>query len=249
VKNKEHLPELVKEESWLEVVADEINARKNRFSIVYHDIIQEFGTLSEFANSHHYYGVQYDTIRKGWIYREWAPKANQLFLAGDFNGWDRNTHPLKRNHRNDWEIFLPKKDYEGIFKHEGKLKVIVHGENGVHDRIPSYITKVHQDPDSLDFSGQIWMPEISFNWEDQNFNPFSNIQVPFIYECHVGMAQEEEKVGTYREFADKILPYIQKLGYNSIQMMAIMEHPYYGSFGYHVSNFLRLHPVLAHQKI
>ncbi|MBQ5721789.1 MAG: alpha amylase C-terminal domain-containing protein, partial [Bacteroidaceae bacterium] len=59
----------------------------------------------------------------------------------------------------------------------------------------------------------------------------------FIYECHVGMGQDAEKVGTYVEFRDNVLPRIAKSGYNCIQIMAIQEHPYYGSFGYHVSSF------------
>jgi 1,4-alpha-glucan branching enzyme len=109
--------------------------------------------------------------------------------------------------------------------------------NGSRDRIPAYIRRVIQDPQTYDFSGQLWFPEEPFEWTDNNFNPAENFQQPIIYECHVGMAQEYEGVGTYREFADNILPRIKEGGYNAIQLMAIMEHPYYGSFGYHVSNF------------
>ena len=58
-----------------------------------------------------------------------------------------------------------------------------------------------------------------------------------IYEAHIGMATSSEKVGTYREFTENVLPVIIKAGYNTIQLMAIQEHPFYGSFGYHVSSF------------
>ena len=58
-----------------------------------------------------------------------------------------------------------------------------------------------------------------------------------IYECHIGMAQDEEKVGSYVEFRDNVLPRVAHQGYNCIQIMAVQEHPYYGSFGYHVSSF------------
>jgi 1,4-alpha-glucan branching enzyme len=237
VKNIDQLPQLVKEESWLTSVTHEITQRKDRYEMVRNEIVLEYGSLSEFANAHQYYGIHFDPIRKGWIYREWAPKAHQLFLIGDFNSWNKVSHPLKRNHRNDWEIFLPKKDYEAYFLHESQIKVVVHGENGVFDRIPAYINRVCQNPETYDYSGQIWMPSSAFNWTDQNFKNDFDSKAPIIYECHVGMAQETESVGTYREFADKNLPYIAHLGYNSIQMMAVMEHPYYGSFGYHVSNF------------
>lgn len=59
-----------------------------------------------------------------------------------------------------------------------------------------------------------------------------------IYEAHVGMSSAEEKVNSYRDFADNVLPRIEALGYNCVQLMAIMEHAYYGSFGYHVTSFL-----------
>jgi len=122
------------------------------------------------------------------------------------------------------------------FIHGSKIKVHVQAGNGSHDRIPAYIRKVIQDPQTYDFSGQLWFPE-PFEWTDNTFNPAESVKQPIIYECHVGMAQEYEGVGTYREFADNILPRIKNGGYNAIQMMAIMEHPYYGSFGYHISNF------------
>ena len=64
-----------------------------------------------------------------------------------------------------------------------------------------------------------------------------NVSPLLIYERHIGMAEEKEGVGTYREFKDLLLPRITADGYNCIQIMAIQEHPYYGSFGYHVSSF------------
>jgi 1,4-alpha-glucan branching enzyme len=143
---------------------------------------------------------------------------------------------MERNVHGDWEIFLPYEEYKSTFVHESKIKVHVQAANGSFDRIPAYIRKVIQDTKTYDFTGQLWFPD-PFKWTDHSFNRCRNIQNPVIYECHVGMAQETEGVGTYREFADNILPRINEGGYNAIQMMAIMEHPYYGSFGYHVSNF------------
>ncbi|SHO60810.1 alpha-amylase family glycosyl hydrolase [Algoriphagus zhangzhouensis] len=236
--SKKNIPVLIKDEPWLEGFEKAVQARIDRFHSAKFHIENEFGSILEFANFHQYYGVHYEPIRKGWTYREWAPAAQQLYLMGDFNNWDRYSHPLKKNRRGDWEIFLPYHDYKDSFIHESKIKVHVVGENGsALDRIPAYITRVVQDEASHDFSGQLWFPETPYEWKDQNFDPTASTQMPLIYECHVGMALEKEGVGTYHEFTQEILPRIKAGGYNAIQLMAVMEHPYYGSFGYHVSNF------------
>ena len=233
--NKEILA-IVQEDPWLEPYAHDVGKRYQRYLRARQEIEEAEGSLLNFAKGHYYYGVNFDVQRNGWVYREWAPNAHHLFLTGDFNGWERYTHPLERNRNGDWEIFIPYEEYKTSFTHGSKIKVHVQAGNGSHDRIPAYIRKVIQDPVTYDFSGQLWFPE-QFNWTDETFNPTENLLQPLIYECHVGMAQEYDGVGTYREFADNILSRIKNGGYNSIQMMAIMEHPYYGSFGYHVSNF------------
>jgi len=131
-----------------------------------------------------------------------------------------------------WGIFLPEK----ALKHGDKFKVHVRGANGAFDRMPVYVRYAVQDEQSKDFTGQVWEPKKQFRWSDGKYDP-SKIEAPLIYEAHPGMAQEEYGVGTWREFADNVLPRIEKLGYNTLQLMAVQEHPYYGSFGYHVSNF------------
>ncbi len=234
--DKEKLPAIVKEDPWLAPYTHDVYERYDRYKRARTEIEEAEGSLLNFAKGHDYYGINFDTEKKGWTYREWAPNAHQLFLTGDFNGWDRTAHELHRNKNGDWEIFLPYAEYKSIFVHGSKIKVHVVAGNGAKDRIPAYIRKVIQDPETYDFSGQLWFPE-PFNWTDNNFSSPENIEQPVIYECHVGMAQEAERMGTYREFADNILPRIKEGGYNCIQMMAVMEHPYYGSFGYHVSNF------------
>lgn len=229
-------PLIIQEDPWLDPYVYEVRERFERYKRFRKEIEDAEGSLLNFATGHEYYGINFNTEKNGWYYREWAPNAHQLYLTGDFNGWDRTSHKLERNYRGDWEIFLPYEAYKDTFVHGSKLKVNVQAGNGSIDRIPAYIRKVIQDPATFDFSGQLWFPG-AFEWTDSNFNPEANVQQPIIYECHVGMAQEFEGVGTYREFADNILPRIKDGGYNAIQLMAIMEHPYYGSFGYHVSNF------------
>ncbi|MDN3202620.1 alpha-amylase family glycosyl hydrolase [Algoriphagus sediminis] len=229
--------QILQDEKWLQPFASEIKSRNNRYLGAMDHIRDQYGDILEYAGFHKYFGIHYEPWRKGWIYREWAPEAKQLYLMGDFNWWDRYSHPMKKNKRGEWEIFLDEKEYAGRFVHGSKVKVHVTGANDVAlDRIPAYIRRVVQDEKSHDFAGQVWNPK-PFKWSDKKFSPKKSFAEPFIYECHIGMAQEDPKVGTYKEFEEIILPRIVEAGYNVIQFMAIMEHPYYGSFGYHVSNF------------
>ncbi|MGZ8558010.1 MAG: alpha amylase C-terminal domain-containing protein [Chitinophagaceae bacterium] len=234
--NQTEKPAIIKEDPWLDPYAHDVEARYERYKKSRKEIEGVAGSLLNFAKAHYYYGINFDAQRNGWTYIEWAPNARHLYLTGDFNEWNRTSHKLERNIHDDWEIFLPYEEYKDSFVHGSKIKVHIQAANGAIDRIPAYIRKVIQDTSTHDFSGQLWFPE-KFEWTDSQFNLEKNIQQPIIYECHVGMAQEYEGVGTYREFADNILPRIKDGGYNAIQMMAVMEHPYYGSFGYHVSNF------------
>lgn len=228
---------IIQEDPWLDPYIKDANDRYDRYINAKKEIEKEEGSLQEFATGHLYYGINFDEKRNGWTYREWAPKASNLSLIGDFNNWDKSSNPLTKNDRGDWELFLPFSTYSKKFVHGSRIKVHIETSNGNRDRIPAYITRVIQDPVTHDFSGQLWFPPEKFEWTDQAFTPKESITNPIIYECHVGMAQEEEVVGTYREFADIILPRIKEGGYNAIQLMAVMEHPYYGSFGYHVSSF------------
>ena len=229
---------LLNEETWLQPYGEVIQRRHDRYQTALQSITDYAGSIVEFASSHEYYGIQVDPIRKGWTYREWAPHAQALYLIGDFNGWNRTSHPLRKNTRGDWEVFLPETQYQKIFVHGSKLKVRVIGaDDSDLDRIPAYIHRVVQDEETKDFAGQLWFPEYPFEWTDQKFLVKKSASMPLIYECHVGMAQEKEEVGTYLEFEKNILPRIHAAGYTAIQLMAVMEHPYYGSFGYHVSNF------------
>jgi 1,4-alpha-glucan branching enzyme len=227
---------LVRNDPWLEPVTAELNARYERYQETLHEIEQHWESLGAFANAYDYYGFHYDRLKKGWYFREWAPKAQDLYLFGDFNDWQRYSHRLTPNKYGQWEIFLPDEQFKDRFTHQSRVKVMVHSDAGWHEKIPAYIRRVVQDVASLDFSGQHWNPPRPFDWEGDRFD-IRQLNEMLIYECHVGMSQEREAVGTFIEFADYIIPYIKNSGYNTIQLMAIAEHPYYGSFGYHVTNF------------
>jgi 1,4-alpha-glucan branching enzyme len=230
-----HTLKLISVDPWLEPSAQDIEDRYQRYLDRLKTIEIDFGSLEQFADGYKYFGINYDENRKGWIYREWAPQANALYMTGDFNNWNRSSHPLEKKDFGIWEIFLDKMQYQDSFKHGSKIKVLVDSGKGLRFKIPAYITRAIQDEDTKNFSGQLWIPS-PFDWTGDDFNAGSLGEL-YIYEAHVGMAQEREGLGTYTEFTENILPRIKNAGYNAIQLMAIQEHPYYGSFGYHVSNF------------
>lgn len=230
-------PILIKNDPWLVPFVGEIIARMQRLEDRKKAIKSAYKSLDKYASAYQYLGFNYDPKAKGWWYREWAPQATALFLIGDFNDWDRHANPLTKIENDIWEVFLDDKRYQKKFGHGTQVKVHVVTQKHRKDRIPVYIQYAVQDSSTHDFCGQIWSPEQPFKWSDKKFKPEAAAKEPYIYECHVGMAQDKEGVGTYREFADEILPRIKDQGYNTIQMMAVQEHPYYGSFGYHVSNF------------
>ena len=183
--------------------------------------------LKDFANGHLYFGFHKENGH--WVYREWAPGADKLYLTGDFCGWDKEAFPMQRQENGVFSLTLPLDAlYDG-----SRVMTLVHRQGRVLERIPLYINRVIQEPDGS-WNGVIYDPLEEFSWEDKGFRPEKQL---FIYECHIGMAQEEGKVGTYKEFQEKVLPRIKDLGYNTLQIMAIMEHPYYASFGYQVTNF------------
>ncbi len=225
---------LVADDPWLEPYATVLESRGSRLRERLQSIVRAHGSLRQMASAHKEQGFHYDHDAGCWLYREWAPRARGLSLIGDFNGWDREAHPMIRGADGVWEIVLSDESGGPVLKHEDRVKVHVRGVRGERDRIPALIRRAVQDRETLDYCGQIWRPEKAFAWTDAGFTPDEQL---LIYEAHVGMAQEREGVGTYREFAERILPRIARGGYTAVQLMAVQEHPYYASFGYHVSSF------------
>ncbi len=213
----------------LQKYSGDIDLRMKMYEDTKKRILGEGQTLYDFANGYHYYGFHH--ADGGWYYREWAPGAKQLYLEGDFNNWEKMTHPLAHVGNGNWEIFLKGDNalWEGC-----KVKTVVYSNGQITEHLPLYTKRAVQDEDTKVFCCEVTDDTKFFPWTDKKFKSEDHL---YIYETHVGMAVEEERVGTYREFADGVLPYIKKAGYNTIQLMAVMEHPYYGSFGYQVSNF------------
>ena len=221
---------IIKNDPWLEPYADAINGRHEDAVRKEKELIAADGSLKAFANAYNYFGLH--RTETGWVFREWAPNATGITLIGDFSGWkEYRKYALKPVGNGVWEIKL-KKD---ALHHGDLYKMIVSWEGGAGERIPAYANRVVQDEQSKIFSAQVWAPEKPYKWKVKRFSP--DTRPLLIYECHIGMAQEREGVGSYTEFRENVLPRIVQDGYNAIQIMAIQEHPYYGSFGYHVSSF------------
>ena len=220
---------IFKIDPYLKDFKSDIEMRMENYKRKRKELLGRRRKIGNFANGHHYFG--FHRTRTGWVYREWAPGAEAMYLTGDFNQWDDVACPMNRLENGVFEVELEGKN--ALIPGQKVQVIVVHNGQWLR-RIPSYATRVVQDPQSY-----LWCAEIedtlrTFPWTDEKFQP---AKTPFIYECHIGMAQDKYDVGSYEEFRIYTLPRIKELGYNTIQIMAIMEHPYYGSFGYQVSNF------------
>ena len=230
MEKEEHIG-LVAGDSWLEPYEDAIRGRHDHAVWKMNQLTGGTGHLSDFANGHEYYGLH--RTKSGWVFREKAPHALDIYLVGDFNDWKevQKYRCQKVGDTGDWELKLPAK----AMKHGDLYKMKVYWSGGSGERIPAWCQRVVQDEQTKIFSAQVWNPKKHYHWHHRVFHP--NRDPLLIYECHIGMGGDAEKVSTYTEFKDNVLPRVKKDGYNAIQVMAIQEHPYYGSFGYHVSSF------------
>ena len=219
---------LVDLDQWLAPHKSTIQAREKYISSKLKKVLNG-KTPAEFAMGFLHFGLH--KTDAGWAFREWAPNATQIFLIGDFSDWkEREEFALNRGENGEWSINLP----EDSLRHGQKYKLRVYWSGGDGWRLPSYANYVVQDENSVDFSAVVWSPKTPYDWQ---YKTPPKPKVPLIYEAHVGMSSQEEKVASFSEFTAEVLLRIKESGYNTIQLMAIAEHPYYGSFGYHVSNF------------
>jgi 1,4-alpha-glucan branching enzyme len=216
-----------KADPWLDPFREIIEARLAYIS--YREKLFTGGrSLTDYANGHHWYGLQ--RTPEGWVFREHAPNATSIILTGTFSEWKEDgRYALSRTAEGDWVGEFD----AGMLSHGDLYKMIVKWKGGQGERIPAYATRAVQDEVTKIFSAQVWNPENEYVMQHKAPPPPPSL---LVYEAHVGMATEEERTGTYREFTRHVLPRVKSLGYNTVQLMAIQEHPYYGSFGYHVSS-------------
>ena len=230
-KERDQRLKIVKDDPWLAPYNDAIQGRHDHVLNKMAELTGGKTSLPDFADGHLYFGLH----REGgnWVFREWAPNATDIYLIGDFNEWkESEDYRLKRlGNSGNWEIVLP----QSAMKHLDLYKMKVYWKGGCGERIPAWCRRVVQDEQTKIFSAQVWDPEKPYVFKRKRFRPQRDPLL--IYECHIGMAQDAEKVGSYDEFRENVLPRVIADGYNCLQIMALQEHPYYGSFGYHVSNF------------
>ncbi len=220
-------------DQWLLPFKDAIEARHSRIEAL-RERYSVDGSLARGINNHSYYGLHKTADGRKWIFREWAPNATKVYLTGDFNNWKRTeAYSLKPTGGGNWEI-----EVDAMFLPHGSLyKLFIEWPGGGGERLPAYVTRAVQDPETKAFCAEVWDPEKPYRWRHRRPGRREH---PFIYECHIGMSSEEEKVSTFEEFRRTVLPKVADLGYDTLQIMALQEHPYYGSFGYQVSNFFAL---------
>lgn len=195
------------------------------------------GGLDKFSRGYEKYGFTF--ADNGDItYREWAPNATQAFLIGEFNSWNRDSHPMTKNSFGVFEITLPARDGIPAIAHNTKVKISMVLPNGERiERLPTWITRVTQDLEvSPVYDAVLWNPPKNERYVFKHPKPPKPESVR-IYEAHVGISTPDLKVATYKEFTKNMIPRIKYLGYNVIQLMAIMEHAYYASFGYQINSF------------
>jgi hypothetical protein len=216
-----------------------IKRRNEHFKSILHQIESNEKSLENFSNSYQNMGLH--VLPNGDIkYREYAPGAKGIALFGEFNNWNRDQYWAKRDQYGFWELIIPNEDGKPRIKHNTKVKCNVVLSNGQWaDRNPIWIEYLYQNSQSLIFDGVFWNPEEKYEWK----YPQKHLPRPKslrIYEAHIGMSSFYPKITTYKDFAENLLPRIKKLGYTAVQLMAIMHHANYASFGYHVNNFFAI---------
>jgi len=224
------IPKIIQDDPWLAPYREIIQHRVAKCDEAYATLLgKAYPSLKDFANGHLYYGCYRDG--KQTIIREWLPNAQRVILLGDHSGWkESDEFEFTKQANGNWEIKIPIEK----LGHGQLYRLKVYWKGGEGERIPAWTQRVGQDPQTHIFNAQVWNPDKPYNWKHTKSLPSVS---PLIYEAHIGMAGEKEGVATFDEFRLNVLPRIVTLGYNTIQLMAVQEHPYYGSFGYHVSSF------------
>ena len=217
------------DDPYLAPYLETVRRRQDRATEMEQRLIQNARSLSDFASGHEYFGLH--RSERGWTFREWAPNATAIHLIGTLSDWRvSDRHSLTRlDDHGRWELELG----ADALAHGDLYRLHVSWPGGEGERIPAYCRRVVQDEHTKILSAQVWSPPEPYTWRNGGVRR----ETPLVYEAHIGMAQEREGVGTYDEFRESIIPRIVDAGYNTIQLMALMEHPYYASFGYHVSSY------------
>ena len=188
--------------------------------------------------SYDYMGVHFDDKEKVYTFRTWAPNADEVYLAADFNGW-KKTHPMQReSEAGVWSVQIP----EECFKDSDIYKyIVVRGGSSVYKADP-YAFYAELPPKTASRIFDI----SNYEWNDSAWLKFrkKTMKEPYstpmnIYEVHAGSwkLKDDGSFLNYRELAIELASYVKSMGYTHIELMPIMEHPFDGSWGYQVTGY------------
>uniref|UniRef100_A0A5F9DKX8 1,4-alpha-glucan-branching enzyme n=1 Tax=Oryctolagus cuniculus TaxID=9986 RepID=A0A5F9DKX8_RABIT len=229
------LARLLEMDPYLKPFAVEFQRRYKKFSEILRNIGENEGGIDKFSRGYETFGIH--RCADGGLYcKEWAPGAEGVFLTGDFNGWNPFSYPYKKLDYGKWELYIPPKlDKSVLVPHGSKVKVVITSKSGeILYRISPWAKYVTREVGNVNYDWIHWDPEYPYKFKHSRPKKPRSLR---IYESHVGISSHEGKIASYKHFTCNVLPRIKGLGYNCIQMMAIMEHAYYASFGYQVTSF------------
>uniref|UniRef100_A0A7N5JDZ9 1,4-alpha-glucan-branching enzyme n=1 Tax=Ailuropoda melanoleuca TaxID=9646 RepID=A0A7N5JDZ9_AILME len=229
------LARLLEIDPYLKPFAQDFQRRYKRFNETLNNIGENEGGIDKFSRGYESFGVH--RCADGGLYcKEWAPGAEGVFLTGDFNDWNPFSYPYKKLDYGKWELYIPPKRNKSLLvPHGSKLKVVIRSKSGeILYRISPWAKYVTREGDNVNYDWIHWDPEHPYKFKHSKPKKPRGLR---IYESHVGISSYEGKIASYKHFTCNVLPRIKDLGYNCIQMMAIMEHAYYASFGYQITSF------------
>lgn len=174
----------------------------------------------------------------GAYFAVWAPDAEQVFVIGDFNGWDRTSHPLRpRGQSGIWEGFIPRLGKGDIYKYH-----IASRYRGYKVDKADPFAYYHETPPKT--ASVVW--DLDYAWGDQKWmkkrRKHNTLDAPIaIYEVHLGswrrVPEENNRPLTYREMAPLLAEYVKGMGFTHVEFLPVMEHPFYGSWGYQITGY------------
>ena len=171
---------------------------------------------------------------EGCYFAVWAPNAQSVSVVGDWNGWNRESHPLHpKGESGIWEGFIPKVGQGAIYKYH----LVARGSAYQVDKADPYA--VHQE--TTPKTGSIvW--DLAYDWADAEWmgsqGSHNAPAAPWsIYEMHVGSWVRDGHPPNYRELAHRLAEYVKQMGFTHVELMPVMEHPFYGSWGYQTTGY------------